>query len=177
MENDQPQVRNEVELEENLRATALQLATREYRQALFLDDTRDGYLQGVQFETPEPTTAFRMDSKRAFITDSQEIIKQKLYVYVPQDTDFRVFLPKIWTKFVLQTGEKGMFAVDQKGARVYRRHPSELSIPPLPDTEIEGDFTVRRMLEAGVRQKVAIRGLKAIIKAMRDDFEHVPFYS
>ncbi len=161
--------------EARLRVKALKRATFEFRKA----KQREGHLQGVATEAPEPTTAFRMVNKASLRQGAGAADQQNLFVYVPQGSTGEVFVDRFWTKFVLESGRTGMFSVNQDWAGVY--NPQEQDEENIEDYakkigDESGEISAEAIVLGGIRHHhEAIRGLEAIIKAMRDDFVHVPY--
>lgn len=160
--------------EARLRTKALKRVTFEFRKA----SRREGHLQGVAAETPEPTVAFRMVNKSSLRAGADRADQQNLFVYVPQGSTGEIFIDRCWTKFVLESGRSGMFSVNEQWAGVYDPEEQDRDVEDFAQklSDASGEISAEAIALGGIKHhQVAITGLEAIIKAMRDDFVHVPF--
>jgi hypothetical protein len=102
---------------------ALQNTTIFWREAIRQEEAEGGYLQGFLLEAPEPTTAFRMDTKREFTTPEGPR-RHKLYIHTPQNADPNKFLTRTWVKHVRPSGVDALYTMSHlEGVRVSSRMP------------------------------------------------------
>jgi hypothetical protein len=146
-------------------------------------------LQGFLLEAPEPTTAFRMDTKREFTTP-QGPRRHKLYIHTPQNADPNQFLTRTWVKHVRPSGVDALYTMSHmEGVRVSSRTPlTEDEIVDLEGVDEDKQSAVQAALDNEIalmssteedkkRTSMIIKLLRDYNAALINDLVVVKFYS
>lgn len=162
---------------EDLRQIALGRVTHEYREAATLNAAGGGYLEHFVGVTPEPTVAFRMDSKDPYLGEDRRLARQKMIIYVPEGWDPYERVTRFWFQYIQHDGIESMFEVDHNGVRPYMI-TEELEEAAEAEEVGSIDITVENVMLAGVTQKrQSLATLSRLTNALREDFTHVRFRS
>lgn len=185
-----PEILRELEVitgtEAELIDQSLQRTTVEYREAIRLDEEEGGHLQRVVVETPEPTIAYRMDSKKEFLLDGQ-VVNSSLYFYVPEDASPESWLDRFWIKTVEKDGIEAVYYINREhGVGIHEMesdielviqeaeaelHESD-GLNGVESLDVDPELMTMEIIKSKRR---TIKGLKILAKAVRSEFTHVKF--
>jgi len=177
--------------EANLTVETTQLVSRLYENAAQHNTPALPYLQGYASLAPEPTVAFRLDSKTTYSVETnkpniRKLIKEHYIVHVPElwaRNDTNVFVDKFWFMRNQADGTSELFEAGEEGARPYR--PAKVLEAELGSmyatedlTPVQIEFNFADLLMAGIREKSRmIQELELFKRAMNGEFVLVDWNS